>query len=97
MSKNLAVDLTMTLPGVPGRRGRLVTGTAMTVAQRQAKYRRNHKMVETGERIGQTIRDLSDQFDISELVITRELLRFALCNRNWKRTGFPSQTVANDE
>lgn len=89
---DLAKERTLNLPGVPAapkRRGRKPTGTALTNAQRQARYRARHKHIETGERIGATITALAKQFDLSEPVITRELLRFALCNRNWKQTGFP--------
>ena len=90
---DLAKERTLDLPGVPAApkcRGRKPTGTALTNAQRLARYRARHKHIETGERIGATITALSKQFDLSELVITRELLRFALCNQNWKQTGFPS-------
>lgn len=89
---NLAEQLTMTLPGVAPKRGRRATGNAMTVAERQRRFRQRHKTIETGDRIGATIKRLADQFDLSELVVTRELLRFALCNRNWNQTGFPSQS-----
>lgn len=89
---NLAEQLTMTLPGVAPKRGRPATGHAMTGAERQRIFRRRHKTIETGERIGATITRLAADFGLSELEVTRELLRFALCNRNWSRTGFPSQS-----
>lgn len=79
----------MELPGVPKRRGRPVSGKAMSNSQRQKKYRQRHKSVETGETMAATIKRLAVQFDLSESVVTRELLRFALCNRNWAVTGFP--------
>lgn len=46
-------------------------------------------MVETGEKIGATIKRLAREFGLSEAYITRELLRFALCNKKWSQTGFP--------
>lgn len=91
---DLAKEQTLNLPGIPEvkRRGRPRSGNALTAAQRQARFRARHKFVDTGERIGATITKLAEQFDISELEVTRHLLRFALCNRNWKQTGFPSST-----
>lgn len=89
-SENKAVALTMRLPGIRPRPGRRPTGKALSGAERQRRFRERHKFVNTGERIGATIKRLSEQFDIDELTITRELLRFALCNRNWSQTGFPS-------
>ncbi len=95
MSKqqNAAVAMTLTLPGIPAKRGRPVTGRAMSGAERQRRFRKRHKTIETGERIGATIKRLAEQFELSELQVTRELLRFALCNRNWWRTGFPSRVT----
>lgn len=86
---NLAQKLTMQLPGMPGKAGRPCTGTAMTNAQRQQKFRKTHKSVDVGERINATISKLAKDFDLTEDQVTRELLRFALCNRNWNQTGFP--------
>lgn len=94
--KNLAVQLTMTLPGVAPKRGRPATGRAMTGAQRIAKFRKSRALVPVGDRIGATIKRLAEQFDLSELVITRELLRFALCNRNWSKAGFPLRNENKD-
>lgn len=34
---------TLTLPGIPARRGRPATGKAMTNAERMRKYRKNKK------------------------------------------------------
>lgn len=96
-SKNLAEQLTMTLPGVPPKRGRPVTGRALSNADRQRRFRKCHKTIETGERIGATITRLAQEFDLSELEVTRELLRFALCNRNWSRTGFPSSALKDGD
>lgn len=92
--RNLAQQLTLTLPGVAPERGRPASGRAMTGAQRQKRYRQRHTMVETGERIGATIKRLAQQFELDELVVTRELLRFALCNRNWAQSGFPAIATA---
>ena len=86
--RNLAVDATLTLPGIPAKRGRPCSGKAMTAAERQRKYRKTHKAVNAGEKITATITRFAKEFDLSEDQITRELLRFALCNRNWSQTGF---------
>lgn len=62
---------------------------AMTNAERQAKFRAYRQMVMTGDKIGATIKRFAKEFDLTEDQVTRELLRFALCNRNWGQTGFP--------
>lgn len=69
--------------------GRPVTGTALTNAQRQKLYRQRHITVPAGESIPATIDRLAAQFDLSKADVTRALLRFALCNRNWGLHGFP--------
>ena len=83
-------DRTMELPGVAKRRGRRPTGKAKTGAQRQKEYRKRRALVPAGEAMPATIKRLADQFDLSSAQVTRELLRFALCNRDWSRLGFPS-------
>lgn len=87
---NKAAALALTLPCIPAPRGRPHKVDALSNAERQRRFRARHTYVETGERIGSTIKKLSDQFGIDELTITRELLRFALCNKNWSQSGFPS-------
>lgn len=86
---NKAVQLTMTLPGISPKRGRPAKADAMSNAERQRKFRDSHKMIETGEKISATIKRLAGEFDLTEVQVTRELLRFALCNKNWSKTGFP--------
>lgn len=88
--------LTMTLPGVAALRGRPVTGKAMTNAERQAKYRKSHVQVDTGERINTTINRLAAEFGLPKSYITKELIRFALCNRNWAQTGFPLRVTKKE-
>lgn len=88
--------LTLPLPGVPARRGRPPSGKALSNAQRQAKYRACHKSVDTGERMSATIERLADQFDLSVSYVTRELIKFALCNRNWAQTGFPLRVTKKE-
>lgn len=89
MKTDLSKKLTKQLPGMPGIPGRPCTGTAMTNAERQRKYRERHKAVDIGERMNATITKLAKEFDLTEDQVTRELIRFALCNRNWNQTGFP--------
>lgn len=86
--KNLAEQLTMTSPGVAPKRGRPVTGQALSNKERQWRWREKRSMVVTGDRISSTIKRFAKEFDLTEYQVTRELLRFALCNRNWARTGF---------
>lgn len=53
--------------------------------------RRIQNCNQTGEQIAATIKRLADEFDLTQAEVTRELLRFALCNRNWQETGFPAR------
>jgi hypothetical protein len=75
---------TLELPGPPKPRGRPPTGHALNNAERQRLYRQR----QTSERMEATIRELAEQFDLSITEVKRRLVRFALCNRNWKQTGF---------
>ena len=85
-----AAALTAELPGLPTvvKRGRPCKVGALTNAERQRKHRASRKTVAIGETIAETITRFSREFDLTEDQITRELLRFALCNRNWSKTGF---------
>lgn len=84
--KTKAADLTSDL--LPKRaRGRPSTGAAKTNAERQAAYRAKA----ASDTINATIARLAHDFDMTRQEVTRELLRFALCNRKWEETGFPSQ------
>jgi len=87
-----AAALTAELPGMPEakRLGRPRKADALSNAERQRRFRENRKLVKTGEKISGTIARFAKEFDLTEDQITRELLRFALCNRNWARTGFSS-------
>jgi len=80
----------MELPGVRRAPGRPASGLAKSNKERQAAYRRRHAVVEVGGSIPATIKKLADQFDLTTQQVTRELLRFALCNKNWSSFGFPS-------
>jgi len=87
-----AISPTSTSTPAPApRRGRRPSPNSMTNAQRSAKYRASHARIHTGDRIAQTIRGLANEFGLDEVYVTRELLRFALRNRNWRLTGFPIQ------
>lgn len=87
-----AALLTPELDGIPAavRRGRPPKADALSNSERQRRYRESRKLVKTGEKIAATIARFAQEFDLTEDQITRELLRFALCNRNWSRTGFSS-------
>lgn len=89
--ESIADQNTLELPGVT-RAGRKPKGERpMTLAERQAAYRKQRIMLNTGSKIAQTIDDLAEHFDLSKDEVIQHLLRFALCNRNWKQTGFPRQ------
>lgn len=90
MSKrNAAVDATLPLPGITRAVGRPRKPNSMSNAERQKSYRKRHKSVDVGESMTATIKRFSKLFDLTEDQITRELIRFALCNKNWAQTGFP--------
>ncbi|MCL2875462.1 MAG: hypothetical protein FWF12_04030 [Betaproteobacteria bacterium] len=91
MKRNSAVDATLPLPGIARPVGRSRKPDAKTNAQRQAAFRKRHQNVDAGETMTATIRRFAKDFDLTEGQVTRELLRFALCNRNWNQTGFPLQ------
>lgn len=94
MAKDLSIagQLTLELPHVT-RPGRKPKGEKpMTNAERQAAFRAKRVALEAGERMTATINGLAEQFDLTKDEVIQHLLRFALCNRNWKQTGFPSST-----
>lgn len=74
------------------RRGRPPRPDALTNAQRQAKYRKNRVALEVGARMTATVASLAEQFEITPSEVTAYLVRYALCNKNWKKTGFPTAT-----
>jgi len=69
---------------------RPASGNALSNAERQTRFRNRHKLIETGNQMNATITRLANHFDLTEAQVTRELIRFALCNRNWMQTGFPN-------
>ena len=71
--------------------GRPHSDTSMSNAERQKKYRKCHRAIKTGDQIATTITRLAQQFDMTEQEVTRELLRFALCNKNWTAQGIPQK------
>lgn len=100
MARDRKDVMTMELSGVSRRRGRPSSGKAKSGAQRQRDFRNRHAIVAVGDLISSTIKRLSEQFEMPVPVVTRELLRFALCNRNWAQLGFPSHVTkkgAGDE
>ncbi len=58
-------------------------------AQRVAKYRSQHARLDVAvsPAIGQSIADLSLQFEASKNEVVNSLLRWALTNRDWKKQG----------
>lgn len=74
---------------LPKRRGRPTSPDSKTNAERQTAFRKRHVLVDAGGSIPQTIERLAAQYGLTKDQVTRELLRFALCNKNWGRFGFP--------
>lgn len=93
MAKDLdsvAGRTTLELPHVT-RPGRKPKGERpLTNAERQAAFRAKRIAMEAGERMTNTINELAREFDLTRDEVIKHLLRFALCNRNWKQTGFPA-------
>jgi len=88
---SLAGINTLELPGVT-RPGRKPKGERpLTNAERQAAFRAKRLAIDAGNRMTATINSLAEQFDLTKDEIIQHLLRFALCNRNWKQTGFPTK------
>lgn len=87
---SIAGQNTLELPHVT-RPGKKPKGERpLTNAERQAAFRAKRVTLETGERMANTIANLAAEFDLTKDEVIQHLLRFALCNRNWKQTGFPS-------
>lgn len=88
--ESIAGQNNLELPGVtrPGRKPK--GDRPLTNAERQAAFRAKRIALETGERMANTIANLAAEFDLTKDEVIQHLLRFALCNRNWKQTGFPS-------
>lgn len=94
--ESIAGVQTLELPGVT-RPGRKPKGERpLTNAERQAAFRAKRVALETGERMAGTIANLAAEFDLTKDEVIQHLLRFALCNRNWKQTGFPT-TISRKE
>lgn len=94
---SIAGKNTLELPHVT-RPGRKPKGERpLTNAERQAAFRAKRVALETGERMGKTIANLAAEFDLTKDEVIQHLLRFALCNRNWKQTGFPSTTKQKEQ
>lgn len=90
--RNAAADANLPLPGITRPVGRPRKADAKTNAERQRAYRTRHKSVDVGESMTATIKRFAKHFEMTEDQITRELIRFALCNKNWMQTGFPSRS-----
>jgi hypothetical protein len=91
--------LTSELPGMPRavRRGRPPKADAMTDAERSRKFRKARKTMKIGDKMAATISRFAREFDLTEDEVVQHLLRFALCNRNWTQTGFPSRHGNSDQ
>ena len=100
MAKDLASiagQSTLELPNItrPGRKPR--GERPLTNAERQANFRAKRIALEAGQRMTNTINELAKEFDLTRDEVIQHLLRFALCNRNWKQTGFPSTLPAKEK
>jgi hypothetical protein len=83
------------VPEAPAKRkrGRPKSPNSMSNAERQKKWRNQHKPVNFGPRMGATIEFLAKEFEVPVPMVIRALCRFALCNRDWKKLGIPSGYV----
>jgi len=73
---------------VQKRRGRPPKAITLSSKERQAKYRKSRVLLDVGGRMAATVASLAKDFDKTESEVTAELIRFALCNKNWRQTGF---------
>lgn len=66
---------------------KIVTGNAS--AARVAEFRSRHVRLDVSvdPSIGETIGELSSDFEVSKNEVVNCLLRWALTNRDWKRQG----------
>jgi hypothetical protein len=85
----IAAERTPDIFGASRRVGRSRSEFSMSNIERQKKYRQCRKLMNIGERMNSTITRLAQDFDLTEDTVIRELIKFALCNRNWNQTGFP--------
>jgi len=69
------------------KRGR-PAGSGKTNAERQAAFRASRILVPMGEQMTATVARFAHDFDMTQGEVIKELIRFALTNRNWKETGF---------
>lgn len=84
---------TMELPHIT-RPGRKPKGEKpMSNAERQAAFRAKRLAISSSEKMAGTISRFAQEFDLTKDEVINHLLRFALCNRNWKQTGFPSARI----
>ncbi|MGY8590922.1 hypothetical protein QRO08_10025 [Paracidovorax citrulli] len=64
-------------------------------ADRKAAYRAGKARIDYTDKpeIKATISKLAEQFEVGENEVLQELVRFALCNRDWARMGFAARRV----
>ncbi len=64
-------------------------------AERKAAYRAGKARIDYTDKpeIKATISRLASQFEVGENEVLQELVRFALCNRDWARMGFAAKRV----
>jgi len=86
-AKDKSAALTPDLLGQK-RIGRPPKLETLSNAERQRRYREKRVLLDVGVRMAATVASLAKDFDKTESEVTAELLKFALCNRNWRRTGF---------
>ncbi|CAM4056558.1 hypothetical protein [Paracidovorax anthurii] len=64
-------------------------------AERKAAYRAGKSRIDYTDKpeIKATLAKLADQFEVGENEVLQELVRFALCSRDWARMGFAARRV----
>lgn len=81
------------VPGPEKRRGR--PRKYASDAERKAAYRAGKSRIDYTDKpeITATISRLAEQFEVGQNEVLQELVRFALCNRDWARMGFAAKRV----
>ncbi|MGY8531922.1 hypothetical protein [Paracidovorax citrulli] len=88
-----ARDFREQVEAAQGRRGR--PRKYASDADRKAAYRAGKARIDYTDKpeIKATISRLASQFEVGENEVLQELVRFALCNRDWSRMGFAARRV----
>jgi len=85
---NAAAKVTPDLFTQKLKRGRPAKVGSLSNAERQAAFRARRIQVDLGETMAATVKAMASEFDLTVVEVVKEMVRFALMNRNWRQTGF---------